>query len=371
MALKYVKVKEYLQEQALHPESAARMPTIRELMKQFGMSLATINRALAELEHEGTIIRRQGARIVPAGKVRSVRQISGNTKRRLKRVLLAYVDYPAEVIWKSIWTVEQYCRQNKVELVVCKRFQDTPLEEIIRYAGKQRKLDGMLLINSADRISDGNMALLGTLPFPVVLLRSIFLYPQLPENVFVQCSDYESDTKALTECLIENGHTRIGYVRNGPQSDASKLHMKGFSAALKEHGIEPNPSYEFHSAIKSWENALSSAQTVVLRNIDTIRKERLTALVFDSSEGALAAIRPLQEHGFRVPEDISIAGDNELSFYDYLPIAPAVTKTRLPDMIAAAIGTIKDFSKSHREDHLKFFPSELIPHNGIYKIHKK
>lgn len=52
--LKYLKVKLYLEKVAVRPESRLRMPTVRELMSQFNVSLATVNRALLELEfHHG------------------------------------------------------------------------------------------------------------------------------------------------------------------------------------------------------------------------------------------------------------------------------------------------------------------------------
>lgn len=57
--LKYLKVKSYLEAVAVKPKSAMRMPTVRELMNQFNVSLATVNRALSELENDGVIVRRQ------------------------------------------------------------------------------------------------------------------------------------------------------------------------------------------------------------------------------------------------------------------------------------------------------------------------
>ena len=56
--LKYLKVKSYLEAVAVKPESAMRMPTVRELMNQFNVSLATVNRALSELQNDGVIVRR-------------------------------------------------------------------------------------------------------------------------------------------------------------------------------------------------------------------------------------------------------------------------------------------------------------------------
>ena len=73
--LKYLKVKSYLEAAAVKPESAMRMPTVRELMNQFNVSLATVNRALSELENDGVIVRRQGSGIVAAGKHRTVARL--------------------------------------------------------------------------------------------------------------------------------------------------------------------------------------------------------------------------------------------------------------------------------------------------------
>ena len=107
--LKYLKVKSYLEAVAVKPESAMRMPTVRELMNQFNVSLATVNRALSELENDGVIVRRQGSGIVAAGKHRTVARLQGKAAG-VRNLLFAYNDYPDESTWKMVHTIAHYSR---------------------------------------------------------------------------------------------------------------------------------------------------------------------------------------------------------------------------------------------------------------------
>ena len=90
-SLKYLKVKSYLEAVAVKAESAMRMPTVRELMNQFNVSLATVNRALSALENDGVIVRRQGSGIVAAGKHRTVARLQGKAAG-VRNLLFAYND---------------------------------------------------------------------------------------------------------------------------------------------------------------------------------------------------------------------------------------------------------------------------------------
>ena len=103
--MKYLKVKSYLEEVAVRPESQMRMPTVRELMSRFNVSLATVNRALAELENDGVIVRRQGSGIVAAGTERTVGQLvaKDTVNAGAGQILFAYNDYPDENNWQKLW----------------------------------------------------------------------------------------------------------------------------------------------------------------------------------------------------------------------------------------------------------------------------
>lgn len=328
MALKYEAVIEYLQEEAVKPESRIKMPTVRELMRHFNVSLATVNRALQQLERDGTIIRRQGYGIISArtyGEVVRLDEASCSAKRT---IVLAAIDYPSETVWNLTYMVEQYVRQAGCRIVNCKIHQETTPAEIIDFSRSQPDCSALLLLLPPDRLSAEVIKCFCVLPYPVILLNSLSDYQETPPNFHVFSPDPESGAEQIVAYLLRQGHRRIGYVRNEPLCDYNERHLKTISCRLKQAGCVFDSSHIFSAAIRSWEDSMLAARQITRNNLAVIRELGLTALVYTSSPGAYAAIPVLREGGFRVPEEISLIGEGDGRYFQYA--SPALTVTE-PD----------------------------------------
>lgn len=69
--LKHVKLRRALSEALGDLDPGDALPPIRTLMRRYGVSLATVNRALSELESEGRVVRRRGSGVYPVAPGRS------------------------------------------------------------------------------------------------------------------------------------------------------------------------------------------------------------------------------------------------------------------------------------------------------------
>ena len=61
---KYDRIRSFLLEEALKPESRLKMPTVQELMRKFGASQSPVTRAIRDLEREGVVRCRRGSGMV-------------------------------------------------------------------------------------------------------------------------------------------------------------------------------------------------------------------------------------------------------------------------------------------------------------------
>ncbi len=371
--LKYLKIKSHLEKVAVRPEAATRMPTVRELMKQFNVSLATVNRALSELENEGVIIRRQGAGIVATGTSRTVRRLDGASQKDGRRLVFAYNDYPDEMTWRAVHTISLYARTNQCSMVDCKLYPDTDTESLIHFIKAQPNCEGVILRVGADLIDAERMQELGRLPMPVVLLDSMYFYSNLlPDNVSVLSPDAVDCAEKTVEVLLRRGHRRIGFIRNEPRNDYTDLYQKALVAALRREGVEFGPEQIFSSTIRSWENSLDAAVQMTRNNLDEIRRLKLTALIYKSSNGALVAQKLLKEANLRVPEDISITGEGERSLYRYLSPGLTVVTIDYDKFSCMAVDIV--LGKWKPETRNVLCPQELIERESVYDLsvtHKK
>jgi len=370
MALKYEQIKDFLKDEAIKPESAVRMPSVRELMRRFNVSLATVNRALSELEHDEIIVRRQGAGIVAAGNSRSVASLGSANKRKERHLVFAYIDYPDENIWRTIHSVSQYARQHQCSTLDCKIYQDTATEAILEFVRSQKDCDGVILLLGSDRMSTERLEALGKLETKVVIVDSMSFYADfLPDNLYVISPDAADSAEKTAEMLLRNGHRHIGYIRNEPRTEYSDLHLKAFCAAMKRAGVEFGPDNIFSSTIRSWENSMDAAVQQTRTNIATIRRLGLTALVYKSSSGALVSVKALQELGFDVPGDISVTGEGERSLYPYLSPGLTVVTPNYSDMARTAVDIVLGNVKPKERN--MFFPHSIIERNSVKDINSK
>ncbi|MBS1372287.1 MAG: substrate-binding domain-containing protein [Lentisphaeria bacterium] len=363
--LKYLKIKSYLEEVAVKPESKTRMPTVRELMSQFNVSLATVNRALSELENDGVIVRRQGSGIVAAGTHRTVRSLQDDAETvGAKHILFAYNDYPDESTWRMAHTISQYTRLNKCNMLDCKIYPDTSTESLIRFAKSRPDCAGLILLIGSDRMDADRLEALGRLPMTVAVVDSMYFYANfLPDNVYVLSPDAVDCAEKIVEVLIRKGHRRIGYIRNEPRSEYTDLHQKTLAAALKREKAEFGPDRIFSAQIRSWENSLDAAIQLTQNNIGQIRELGLTALVYKSTGGALVSLRTLKEAGLRVPEDISVIGEGERSLFRYLSPQLTVVSPDYGKIGCTAVDII--LGKLKPGNHNLFFPHTLIERESV------
>ena len=99
-----------------------------------------------------------------------------------------------------------------------------------------------------------------------------------------------------TSDLLGRGHERIAALIN-KESNTGRARMAGYERALREHGIEPDPELELHSAYYI-DDAFESSKGVL--------KSDATAVFASSDNIALGLLKLLYAEDLRVPRDYSV-----------------------------------------------------------------
>lgn len=337
-------------------------------MQEFNVSQSTVTRALNELESEGIIIRKWGVGILPAGRENTITvlQRPGNgTIEKPRKVLFSYAAYYSGGLWHDLNTVEQYAVQRRVDILFHKRTRATSMEEFVDYVKSCKKLAGVLYSGDTHRLSENELALLGSLPCKVVLYMSPFVYPELPPNVYVGMPDEFAAGTMIAQYLFEMGHRRIGIVAHSPKTDGGESFFNGILAYYQEHGTKIAQSWIFRAGTRPWEDSLEASAKSIRTHIDEIRSAGLTALVFSSADGALAGIRPLRENSLSVPEDVGIAGHGDMPLFANLPDAPATVYFESAEAVAPAIEIL--LARKDTSDQRFRIQPHLKCYNGIVR----
>ncbi|MPY52383.1 LacI family DNA-binding transcriptional regulator [Streptomyces acidicola] len=133
--------------------------------------------------------------------------------------------------------------------------------------------------------------------------------------------DNRGGGRQLTEHLIGLGHRRLGYIAGPEERTTTRHRLEGHRDALAAHGIEDDPKRTVWGRYDR--RAGYDATLELLR-----RDPSLTAVVAANDTVALGACAALREAGLRIPDDVSVAGFDDLPFS--IDAVPALTTVHLP-----------------------------------------
>ena len=135
--------------------------------------------------------------------------------------------------------------------------------------------------------------------------------------------DNRSGGRRLTEHLLTLGHRRIGYVAGPLERTTTRHRLEGHRDALAASGTGEGDQDELTVHGPYTRRSGHEATLELLR-----RSPDLTAIVAANDTVALGASAALRERGLRIPDDISVAGFDDLPFS--VDAVPALTTVRLP-----------------------------------------
>ncbi|MFI9833876.1 LacI family DNA-binding transcriptional regulator [Streptomyces sp. NPDC051913] len=143
--------------------------------------------------------------------------------------------------------------------------------------------------------------------------------PELPVQVVM--FDNEAGAHAITGHLLSAGHRRIVFLGGLPGNTALDARVRGYRAALAEHGLPPEAGHVVDCGLGRAAGRRAMAELLVQRR-------DFTAVFAGDDMVAAGALRAIAEAGLRVPDDISVVG------HDDIPLAedfnPPLTTVRTP-----------------------------------------
>ena len=134
-------------------------------------------------------------------------------------------------------------------------------------------------------------------------------------------------TAMATRHLLEVGHQKITFLCSDHHIEDASSRLAGWQDALADAGIAPGGEWvEF--AAPSEEGGEQAMLNLLAKGLP------LTAVVAYNDAMAAGAISVLADNGFRVPEDVSVVGFDDLVYARFL--RPKLTTLRYPIELMAA-----------------------------------
>ena len=286
--------------------------TIKDIARACGVGVSTVSRVLNERPDVSPEVRERVLHMVE-----STGYIPNNSARDLGRSQTDAVGvvvrgtgnlFFAEVLK----TVAEEIDRGRCTMVP--RFIGSDDDEVKAGAilEREKKLRGLLFLGGRFDYSPSELSMVGV---PYVCCSFTNSFGSLSEEEFssVCIDDYRTAYRAV-EQLIERGHRRIAaLVPSCSDHSISELRYDGYRAALREHGIDYDESLVMETGgCFTMPESYEGVCRLLEQNPD------FTALFALSDTTAIAAIKALEDHGRRVPEDVSVLAIDGLEISAYL-----------------------------------------------------
>jgi DNA-binding LacI/PurR family transcriptional regulator len=181
------------------------------------------------------------------------------------------------------------------------------------------EVDGLVVANDGD-ITPQMVIQLEALQAPLVLVESYLPGQQLP----CVLGDNFIAGYTVMRHLLDLGHRSIAILR-GPRKYSSLMdRLKGCLAAAAEAGILVPPEYMPHPVSGHPKKGYIQMHEILRL------PQRPSAIVAISDKTAFGAMEAIKEAGLRIPEDIAIAGIDDVGESAYT--RPPLTSFRIPRM---------------------------------------
>ena len=334
---KYLEIVEALRHEIRsgHYGVGARLPSEAELTRKFAVSRMTVVKAMQQLRQEGVLVRRAGSGSYaatpasePGGKIFGLLIPDLGQTEIFEPICRGMMRSPSVKGHSLSWghtvaagqppevEAEQLCRQYVEQAVAGVFF--APLE----FRSSRADVNGRLL------------ASLAKANIPVVLLdRDIVTFPKRSTYDLIRLDNRRAGF-ILTEHLIRQGATRIAFFarfRSANSAETVEDRIVGYRQALYAHGLPMTRDLLLlgQAADSSFVEAglkTSGADAILCANDITAANLMQTLLAL----------------GVRIPEDVRIAGVDDVKYASFLPIPLTTYHQPCDELGAAAMSAMLD-----------------------------
>ncbi|MEO8192340.1 MAG: LacI family DNA-binding transcriptional regulator [Gemmatimonadales bacterium] len=301
------------------------MVTIKDVAREASVSVATVSRVL------------NGAGVVRPETARRIRDVASamrytphsgarsliTSKTHTLGVLLP--DLYGEFFSEVIRGIDLAARRSGFHILVSSSYEGrSEIEEAMR--AMRGRVDGVLLM-SPDIDADSLLNVPANLP--VVLLCSASRGSRA-DSVTIQ--NFRG-AREMVAHLLGLGHRRVAIIKGAAGNYDAAERLRGYRSALRDAGVEPERSLEREGQFTEAGGYAAALELLAVN-------PRPTAIFAANDSMAIGVLSALRESGVRVPEEMAVAGFDDIPLARYMDPPLSSVKVPISDLGARAVGML-------------------------------
>jgi len=329
---KYLRIVESLRAslEAGRYRNGERLPSEAELVRKFGVSRMTAVKAMQHLRQEGLLVRRTGsgsyaAENATGGKPVFDLIIPDLGETEIFEPICKGMSASPNVSGHSLSWGQSVARANKEDAAeqLCEQYIAQRVSGVF--------FAPLEFAPHRDVVNRRVLKMLKQARIPVVLLdRCALDYPARSEYDIVGLDNRRAGF-VVTDHLLRQGTKRLGFLAREGSVETVDDRIVGYREALYAHGKEIDRELLLR---------IDPTDPEALGN--AVASRRIDGILCANDRTAAEAMRSLLGMGFRIPDDVRIAGFDDVRYAELLPVALTTMHQPCLQIGEAAIATMLD-----------------------------
>lgn len=290
---------------------------MKDVAEHAKVSISTVSYVLND---SGPVAPERRARVLDA--VHVLDYTPNESARNLKRRSAATIGLVVPELVNPFFAllaegVERAASARGVLVVLCAPEATGEAESLNARLLRSQRLDGIIYLSGAATAPDSLLEL--TRLGPVVLVDEQLPGFDLPAVV----SDNRRGARELARHVLEQGHRRVTVIGGPRELWTAQQRLAGYREAFAAAGMDPD---EVPVLVGDYHQ--SSGCELAAQALAVGVEDRPTALLCANDLMAIGALEHCKHQGLTVPDDVSVAGFDDLPFASLL--TPRLTTVRQP-----------------------------------------
>lgn len=335
--------------------------TLKQISEMTGYSQATVSNALNRKKEINEATAKQ---ILQAA--RQLGYSYSVPSKKMNRILLVMYRKSGQILIESplilalIESVVEEARKNQIETNIYNLKMGDPDYEAKLENLMSEKKSGIILL--ATELEWRDIEPFRKLDVPFVVVDAWFREGDFTTVIM----DNRSSFARAVDYLAEKGHERIGFIGSAISIRNFREREQEFRDAMREHGLRVEEKYTVYL-----QPTMTGAQETMREYLQT-GPEVPTAYVAVNDIIALGAMKALKDQGYRVPEDVSMIGFDNMPFGEIFSPALTTFDVRKEEIGRVATQLLLEQNRTGERIHQRIeVLTELVERDSVKDLKKE
>ncbi|MCF6334223.1 MAG: substrate-binding domain-containing protein [Spirochaetales bacterium] len=271
-------------------------PTINDVAKKAGVSIATVSRIINKQSGYTAETRQKVVNIIQEMGYKPNAIARGLVKKRTNTIGVLLPSLSSRLASALLRGIENSAHQSGYSVIICDTESDG--KRTIEYLDvlSEKQIDGIII--TSEWLKDVYEETIIEMKIPVVLVLTAPSHLQIP---YIKVDDYQASYEA-TKYLIGRGHREIGMI-SGSRNDklAGIPRIEGYKQALADNGLTISEDRITYGDF-AYKSGIKCMEELFQRSLD------ISAVFAASDEMAIGALSWAYKKGIKVPDELSVIG---------------------------------------------------------------